>query len=271
MSRPERAPDTIEDFGEQWTQYPDNTGYYGSSPEVLDGLFGPLLERSSLQGKAVADVGAGTGRYTRLLHAAGAQVFALEPSAAFEVLRRNTADLAGVEYSKAPAEDIPAGRFDLVFCVGVLQFIPDPDSALRAMGRALRPGGELFLWVYGRESNGLYLALVRPLRAVTSRLPHKLLDRLAGALAHMAGAYARLCSTTSLPLPMSRYLRGYFGRLDFYSRKLVVYDQLNPRLARYYRQEELRAVLERSGYTGIRLYHRLGYSWSALAHYGESP
>jgi SAM-dependent methyltransferase len=271
MSTPERAPNTIEDFGEQWTQYPDNTGFYGSAPEVLDGLFGPLLDRGSLTGKAVADVGAGTGRYTRLLHAAGARVFALEPSAAFAVLQRNTRDLEGVEYLQAPAEAIPAGRFDLVFCVGVLQFIPDPQPALRAMGRALRPGGELFLWVYGRENNGLYLALVKPLRAVTSRLPHKVLDRLAAGLAHVAGGYARLCRATSLPLPMARYLRDYYSRLDFYSRKLVVYDQLNPRLARYYRQEELRALLAGNGYTDIRLYHRLGYSWSVLARYGESP
>ncbi len=66
---------------------------------------------------------------------------------------------------------------------------------------------------------------------------------------------------------MAEYMRGYYSRLDHYSRKLVIYDQLNPTLARYYDREELRELLERSGFTEIRMHHRLGSSWSVVARY----
>ena len=267
-----RPLDTIEDFGEQWTRYPENRGFY-ASPDALAGLLRPLLAPTALQDMRVADVGAGTGRYTLMLHKLGAgRIVALEPSNAFAALQRNTAGLDRVECLQAAAEAIPQGKFDLVFCIGVLQFIPDPRGALEAMGRALGPGGRLYLWVYGAENNDLYLTLVKPLRWVTSRLPHRLLDRLAGLLAKPAGVYARLCRSKRWPL--ADYMRHYYARLDGYSRKLVIYDQLNPRFAKYYRQGELRALLAGCGYADIRMHHHLGYSWSVLARYagsGASP
>ncbi len=256
---------TISDFGEQWTHYTENRDFYAST-EVLDSLFGPLLAKEDLAGKDLADVGAGTGRYTRMFHELGAaSVLAVEPSDAVEVLERNTAGLEGVTCLRATADETPPDRFDWVFCIGVLQFIPDAEKALAAMGRGLRPGGRLFVWVYGKEGNRLYLALVRPLRAITRRLPHRLLDLLAGTLAYPAGWYAALCR--ALPLPMREYMRGYYSRLDHYSRKLVIYDQLNPTLARYYDRRELEALFDRSGFTDVRLHHRLGSSWSVVARF----
>ncbi|MCJ7830434.1 MAG: class I SAM-dependent methyltransferase [Desulfobacterales bacterium] len=264
--------DTIQDFGEQWTHYPENRGFY-ASPEALTSLLCPLLEPTTLRGLHLADVGAGTGRYTLMLHELGARkIMALEPSNAFSALQGNTAGVDRIECLQAAAEEIPQGNFDFVFCIGVLQFIPDPRSALRAMGRALGSGGRLFLWVYGAENNGLYLMLVKPLRWVTSRLSHRLLDRLAGLLAKPAGFYARLCRSKGWPL--ADYMRHYYARLDGYSRKLVIYDQLNPRFAKYSRQDELRALLASCGYADIRMHHHLGYSWSVLARYagsGASP
>jgi len=259
-------PDTIEDFGRQWTHFTENRGFYGST-ESLDSLFAPLLDPGELRGLAVADVGAGTGRYTRMFHELGAaRILALEPSAAVEVLSRNTRLLERVEVLRATAEGIPPQGFDLVFCIGVLQFIPDPIPALQAMGRALAPDGRLFVWVYGRENAGIYLAFARALRTITRRLPHRALDPVASALLVPASLYAACARRWRLPL--SDYVRGYFSRLDRYSRKAVIYDQLNPTFARYYRREELEDELHRAGFIGIRLQRRLGYSWSALARPG---
>lgn len=271
MKQDMRSPDTIKDFGEQWTNYPENRGYYASL-EALTDLISPLMDLSSIKGKRIADVGAGTGRHTRLLHRAGADsILAMEPSSAFEMLKRNTAGLDRVEYRQAPADKISIHRFDLVFCIGVLQFIPEPHPALVAMGRALRPGGRLFLWVYGKENNELYLRLVQPLRVVTVRLPHRGLDLLSKLFEVPAGWYAGACR--SLCLPMADYMNNYFSRLDRYGRRLVIYDQLNPRLVKYYRGDELLQMLETCGFTDIRLHHRFGHSWSVLARYqgDESP
>lgn len=266
--------DVLSDFGNQWTMFTENRGYYASL-QALDSLIQPLLAVKSLQNKWIADVGAGTGRYTRLLHEAGAKaILAMEPSDAFEVLKRNTTGLREIEYLKAPAERTPLLGFDFIFCIGVLQFIEDPRSALVAMGRALKPGGELFLWVYGKEKNGLYLALLNFLRMFSSRLPPKLLNAFSCWLLPLADLYAFGCRI--LKLPLSDYLLNYFSRLDFYTRKLIIYDQLNPRIAKYYRAAELRALLKGCGFENIRMYHRLGYSWSVLASFqrgdsGDSP
>jgi ubiquinone/menaquinone biosynthesis C-methylase UbiE len=180
-------------------------------------------------------------------------------------LKESTSHLGNVEYLQTTADRLPADNFDLVFCIGVLQFIPDPLSALRAMREALSPKGRLFLWVYGQENNRAYLSLVRPLRLITARLPHPCLAALSSLLLPPANLYSLLCRHISLPL--AEYMRNYFKQLDQYSRKLVIYDQLNPRMAHYYQKEELKGLLEESGFNDIRMYHRLGYSWSVLAGY----
>jgi ubiquinone/menaquinone biosynthesis C-methylase UbiE len=263
-------PGTIEEFGVQWTSYTENSGYYASD-EVLDTLFGELLDKKTLAGKKIADVGAGSGRYTRLFHDLGAApILALEPSAGFETLKKNTADIPDIRLINDAAENLPAGNFDWVFCIGVLQFIPDAEGALRAMGKALGPEGKVFVWVYGRENNGMYLAFLKVFRAISSRMSHRPKDFLSRLLVYPASFYGVLCK--AIPLPMSDYLNGYFMKLNWYSRKLVVYDQLNPSMSKYYTREELEELFSKSGFTNIEFYHRLNTSWSVSASYQpDSP
>ena len=78
---------TIADFGEQWTEYPDSDGFFGSV-ELFNDIFAPLLSAGDVAGKEVAEIGAGIGRFVNILAAAGAsRVVALEPSGAFRVLQ----------------------------------------------------------------------------------------------------------------------------------------------------------------------------------------
>jgi SAM-dependent methyltransferase len=257
--------DTVEDFGVQWSRFTENRGYYASQ-EALQDLVNPLLDVQVIRGRWVADVGAGTGRYTALLHKAGARgILAMEPSKAFEVLKRNTANLRSVSYLKERAENIPNLGFDLIFCIGVLQFLSDPRPALISMGKALAPGGRLFLWVYGKEGNLPYLTMVRLFRMVTPVLPAAFLDILVSGLLPISNAYASLCR--HIELPLAKYIRNYYSKLDQYSRKMVIFDQLNPRFAKYYSEKELKTLIESCGFRHIQMHHRLNYSWSVLASY----
>ena len=255
---------TVRDFGEQWSHYADNEGYY-ASVALLEDLLGPLASLEDLAGARVGDIGSGTGRIVRMLLAAGAEhVIAVEPSAGVEGLRRNTRDVAErVEIVHGPGEALPPGRdLDWVFSIGVLQFIPDPLPVLRAAREALRPGGRLVIWVYGKEGMGPYLAFVGPLRAITTRLPHAILSRLCDVLNVALDAYIALCRW--LPLPLRDYARNTLARVSRDVRKLTIYDQLNPTYARYYTRDEARELVESAGFRDVELHHRRGYSWTVM-------
>lgn len=256
----------IKDFGHQWSLYPENTGYYGSIESLVD-VLSPLLTLEKLKGLSIADVGAGTGRYTRMLQQAGAErIVAFEPSSAFTLLKKNTSRLDRVDCIQASAEKISHEKcFDMVFCVGVLQFLVDPHSALTAMAKSLKPGGKLFLWVYSSENNKLYLSLLQPLRCITSFLSYSALDKICFVLEIGARIYMHSCRF--LPLPLYEYMNNYYSKMDMKNRRLIIYDQLNPRYVKFYSKKELYNLIESCGFTHIQMHHRHKYSWSVLAQF----
>jgi SAM-dependent methyltransferase len=263
--KPSLAERTIADFGDQWVVYTDNEGFYGSAAMLQD-VFGPLLSIDSFKGITVADAGAGTGRFANVFVAAGAaRVIAIEPSRAFAVLVRNTAAVRDrVECVHSDIEHFhPAEPVDFAFSFGVLHHIPHPEAAVKAMHDALRPGGHIGVWLYGREGNAFYLAALELLTHVTRRLPHMLLAPLTWILYAPLLLYMFLCRM--LPLPLAKYFREVFSKVTPAKQRLIIYDQLNPAYAKYYREAEVRRLLEGAGFRDIRLFHRHGYSWAAVA------
>jgi 2-polyprenyl-3-methyl-5-hydroxy-6-metoxy-1,4-benzoquinol methylase/uncharacterized membrane protein YbhN (UPF0104 family) len=259
---------TIADFGEQWTHYTDNSGYYGSA-ELLSDFCEPLLAFDRLSGMTVADIGSGTGRIVNMLLDAGAaHVTAIEPSDAFAALAANTLSRADqVHLVRGEGTAIPQDRrFDLVISLGVLHHVVDPSSIVQASSAALKPGGQMFVWLYGREGNEAYLAIFGPLRAITKRLPHRLLAGLCHALDPVAMGYAAI--SRAMPLPMRDYMQAVYAKLAPDKRRLVIYDQLNPTYAKYYREAEARRLLEDNGFVNVRTHHRHGYSWSVIGDRG---
>jgi SAM-dependent methyltransferase len=255
---------TIADFGRQWTRFRQNEGYYGSL-EVLADVCEPLLALKDVRGARVAEIGSGTGRIVRMLLEAGAaHVVALEPSAAYDVLRANVADCADrVECVHATGDALPRDRaFDLVVSIGVLHHVPDPAPVVAAAREALRPGGRCLVWLYGREGNRAYLAFTAPLRLLTTRLPPAAVLALAKALNAVLKPYTALCRR--LPLPLWRYLLEFFARMDEDKKVLIIYDQLKPAYARYYARHEAIALLTAAGFVDVRAHHRRGYSWTVV-------
>ena len=261
---------TIQDFGDQWKAYPENVGFYASR-DYFAGIFSPLLDMASIRGSRVGEIGAGTGRLVRILLELGAaHVVALEPSTAFEILKRACEREPAVTCLRATGEQFPAsGDLDLVFAIGVLHHIPAPEPVVKAAFESLRPGGRFAIWVYGREGNTAYLAAARLLRTFTTRIPHRLLVAFCWLL--WVPAYCYLHTCRALPLPLGGYMTGVWSRLSARHKHLAIYDQLNPAYARYYAQNEVRALLKRGGFRDIRLHHRHGYSWAAVATKPAAP
>jgi SAM-dependent methyltransferase len=262
-SRDDARDQTIRDFGRQWTTYTENEGYYGSV-ELLKDIIEPLLPVERLRGITAAEIGSGSGRIVNMMMEAGAgRVYAVEPSQAVESLKQNTSGYADrVEILNVRGDQLPPLNLDLVMSIGVIHHIPDPDPVIRAAYAALKPGGQVLLWLYGREGNELYLSIFGPLRAITRRLPHFLLVPVAHALNLGAGIYLSLARF--LPLPMRAYVINIFGRFDRQTRYLAVYDQLNPTYAKYYTRAEAIDLLHRAGFNDVQAFHRHGYSWTVL-------
>ena len=253
---------TISDFGEQWLSFRDSPGYYGSA-ELLADIFGPLLRLADVAGTRIADIGSGTGRIvTMLLDAGAAHVYAVEPSAAMEVLRANTAARAGqITCIADVGENLPPGLdLDFVVSIGVLHHIPEPGPVLRAAYAALRPGGRLLVWLYGREGNEAYLRIAEPVRRLTTRLPHSVLIGMTYVGVFALDAYIGLCRV--LPLPMRSYMREVLAKFPRLTRRMTIYDQLNPAYAKYYSASEARQLVEAAGFNEVSLFHRHGYSWT---------
>jgi len=259
----DKTDQVISDFGSQWTRYTDNTGYY-ASPEFLQDVFGTLLSLDDIKGTRVFDIGSGTGRIVNMLLDAGvAHVVAVEPSVAFGVLKKNTRNRAEqIQYLNLRGDQIPDMGVDFAFSIGVLHHIPDPLPTVRRVYSCLKPGGKFLFWVYGREDNETYLFLVQPLRKITQRLPDPVLVVLTNVLNAAVSIYAIFC--WFLPLPLYRYMRNTYSKLDWKTRFLVIFDQLNPAYAKYYANNEAIALMESGGFQNIKIERRQNYSWTVI-------
>jgi SAM-dependent methyltransferase len=254
---------TIKDFGNQWLRYRDNEGYYGSL-ELFEDILSPFLTPDAIKDCKVAEIGSGTGRIVNMLLAAGAKhVIAVEPSDAFEVLCRNIPSPEKVTCLKITGDQLPSyGNLDYIFSIGVLHHIPDPNPVVEAAFNALQPGGHFFIWLYGREGNGLYLALLEPLRTLTRRLPDFALAALIEMIYWPLVVYIKLCYI--LPLPLRGYMVSIFQKMAPRKRRLIIYDQLHPSYAKYYNRFEAEKLLLVGKFENVRSHHRHGYSWTVI-------
>lgn len=123
--------------------------YVAGRPTYPAALGAWLAETGLLSGPA-ADVGAGTGLFTRLLLAEGAAVHAVEPNAEMRAaLRRDLAPAveAGrltVHPGTSEATGLPDGSVELVTAAQAAHWF-DPAPTLMEFRRVLRPGGNILL------------------------------------------------------------------------------------------------------------------------------
>lgn len=259
---------TVSDFGEQWTYFTENDGYYASDDFFAD-LVEPLLSPADFKDVTCAEIGAGMGNIAAMALRAGVTHFtAVEPSDAVGPLRANLAEF-GTRPSIAHVlgENIPQSDYDIVMSIGVLHHIPQPDPVVKAAYDALRPGGQMFIWLYGKEGNAIYLACALPLRALTRRLPIPVLSGLSYLLDGILMPFVAL-ARRGVKVPLADYLRDVYGKLSSPDRRVVIVDQLKPAWALYYTEAEAQDLLERAGFENVRLHHRHGYNWSVL---GQKP
>jgi len=132
--------------------------YERGRPAYPEAAVEALAERFGLgPGRRVLDVGAGTGKLTRLLLGTGAHVEAVEPVA--EMRAGFAAAVPGVTVHDGTGEALPVadGSFDVVVAAQAFHWF-DPPRALAEAARVLAPGGGLALLWNARDEREPWVA-----------------------------------------------------------------------------------------------------------------
>ncbi len=129
---------TIAERYDQWYETPDGAMYDRLEKRAV----GRLLPRDG-RGKELLDVGCGTGHWARFFTERGFRVTGIDVSSAMVRVAREKA-VPGASFAIADAHAMPfaSGRFEVAVAIATLEFVRDPQAALREMARcARRPGG----------------------------------------------------------------------------------------------------------------------------------
>jgi SAM-dependent methyltransferase len=252
-------------FGAQWrrfrlTQLDSHTGTTISADRIRRCLGDELW--SGLDGRHVVECGCGAGRFTEILLARGARVTSVDLSEAVDANQANFPQSDAHRVAQADISALPFAprRFDVAFCLGVLQHTPNPEAALAALYEQVRPGGSLVFDCYAHRlpwllsAAPLFRALFRLLPpprslAAAERLVDVLLPlhRNAGRLEPLLGRFSPVVSYFRLLLELSPEAQREWAILD-------THDALTDRYKHFRSPDEIRRTLERLGLDGVHVH-----------------
>ena len=171
-----------ESFGMQWQRHAlTQLDSYTGTDISCRRFFAETQWPAHLAGEVILEVGSGAGRFTE--HAAGtrATVISVDLSEAVDVNYRSHGHMENLLIVQANMYRLPFKdqSFDKVFCFGVLQHTPDVEAAFNAVLRYVKPGGELAVDVYRRQTGIRRLLETKHwVRPVTRRLSQPALYKL---------------------------------------------------------------------------------------------
>lgn len=152
----EQRSQTKASFDFQWEHMPSGKSL-PTDPEFMAGLEQQLIDmirvpRDWFATKRIVDIGCGMGRFSYGLLKLGAHVTSCDQS---EAALRRTAEICRPFADRSTLKRIDLlewdepGDFDLAFSFGVVHHTGNTYLAIDNVCRKVRPGGRLFLMIYG--------------------------------------------------------------------------------------------------------------------------
>jgi SAM-dependent methyltransferase len=244
-------------FGYEWSAYAEILPEHEEQFRRWTATLSPYDWR----GKLFLDVGCGMGRnsYWPLKYGAAGGVAIDLDERSLASARRNLKSFPTMRVMRTSVYELPfEDHFDLAFSIGVIHHLEHPEQALERMARAVKPGGHVVIWVYGRENNRWLVSVVDPLRRL-------LFSRLPIQLTHHLSLYPTILLWALLRLGIRpiEYFR-LIAKFDFPHLRAIVFDQMLPRIAQYWPRETVAGMMEGAGLEDIRLIWVNQMSWSAI-------
>jgi ubiquinone/menaquinone biosynthesis C-methylase UbiE/uncharacterized protein YbaR (Trm112 family) len=252
-----------QSFGLQWNRF---------RTEQLDSCNGAQLSAKrlhtetgwspqELRGKLVLDVGCGAGRFLEVMAESGCDLVGVDVSSAIDAAAATVSHQPKVDLVQADIYHLPfkPGVFDACYCIGVAQHTPEPQKALSALPKILKPGGRLAVTVYERKPwtlfNGKYL--LRPLtRRLNKRVLLTAIQTLMPALFPLTEVLFRLPKigrVFGFILPVANYVELKELTLENRYRTAILdtFDRLAPEYDQPLTEQEVRDALAAESMEGI--------------------
>ncbi|MFL5482612.1 MAG: class I SAM-dependent methyltransferase [Gemmatimonadaceae bacterium] len=187
------APSNYADsFGLQWNRFrKTQLDSYSGVPVSADRFWKATGWKPEwLEGAWILDAGCGAGRFAEIALAAGANVVAIDYSAAVDACYANLRSFKSLHVLQADIYSLPLSHhsFDFVYSLGVLQHTPNVEAAFAALPPTLKSGGRLAVDFYAKSWKSALLPKYW-LRPFTKRIPK---PRLFSTLASIVPAALRV-------------------------------------------------------------------------------
>lgn len=266
---------TVDGFGYEWETFNDQIqNTYMSNRENFFDFIYPVTE-NFFQKKIVLDAGCGMGRFLKLGAEFGSrEIIGMDLSRSVEAAYQNTCHLPNAHVVQGDIMSLPFKQnFEYIFCIGVLQFLSQPQSGFQELIKILKPGGLLSIWVYSKENNGWVIRFLSPLRKkITSHLPRPMLHFISHLLGLILFVIIRLVykpanewyilKRIGCKLPYNTYLY-YNLRLSYIELSSIIFDHLVPSLVVYLSKEEILDWFKKGQLKEVKISSRNNMSWRA--------
>jgi SAM-dependent methyltransferase/uncharacterized protein YbaR (Trm112 family) len=261
--------ETARSFGYEWQAFNEMLPDYESNFRWYFERFTP----DQLRGARVLDAGCGTGRHTfHMARTGGArEVVAMDLSQAIEVAAHNNRENPNTHFIQADIYHPPfrPRSFDVVYSLGVLHHLPDPEKGFRALLPLVRAGGFINIYLYWNlEGEPAWrraaLSAVTQVRRVTTRLPHPLLQKLSWVVAAGFQLAFVLPARALESVPVTRTLAdrvplGHYRKYSFRVLYTDQFDRFSAPIENRYSRAEVAAWLERAGLEDVLILGGAGW------------